>query len=106
MTWPFGGLPLGGVFLGQAGGPLLQLARPGGPLLITAGVWAGGVVGATVVAGIASRRRHVIGPGLLRPTLVLVGLVVLTAAGTAAPDGGPPVRTLRVALVQGAAGAA
>jgi apolipoprotein N-acyltransferase len=31
MTWPFGGLPLGGVFLGQADGPLLQLARLGGP---------------------------------------------------------------------------
>ena len=26
MSWPFGGLPLGGVFLGQAGGPLVQLA--------------------------------------------------------------------------------
>ena len=43
MTWPFGGLPLGGVFLGQARGPLVELARLGGPLLITAGVWAGGV---------------------------------------------------------------
>ena len=42
MTWPFGGLPLGGVFLGQARAPLLELARLGGPLLITAGVWAGG----------------------------------------------------------------
>ena len=37
MTWPFGGLPLGGVFLGQAHGPLVELARLGGPLLITAG---------------------------------------------------------------------
>ena len=35
-------LPLGGVFLGQADGPLLELARIGGPLLLTAGVWAGG----------------------------------------------------------------
>ena len=43
MTWPFGGLPLGGVFLGQARSPLIELARLGGPLLITAGVWAGGV---------------------------------------------------------------
>ncbi len=49
MTWPFGGLPLGGVFLGQADGPLLQLARIGGPLLLTAGVWAGGVGLATLV---------------------------------------------------------
>ena len=52
MTWPFGGLPLGGVFLGQADGPLVELARLGGPLLITAGVWAGGVAVATLgVAG-------------------------------------------------------
>lgn len=42
MAWPFGGLPLGGVFLGQAGGPLLAAARLGGPLLLTALVWLGG----------------------------------------------------------------
>ncbi len=42
MTWPFGGLPIGGVFLGQAGGPLLGATRLGGPLLLTAVVWLGG----------------------------------------------------------------
>jgi len=42
MAWPFGGLPIGGVFLGQAGGPFLGLSRLGGPLLLTAVVWAGG----------------------------------------------------------------
>jgi apolipoprotein N-acyltransferase len=42
MTWPFGGLPIGGVFLGQASGPLLGAARLGGPLLLTALVWLGG----------------------------------------------------------------
>jgi apolipoprotein N-acyltransferase len=60
MTWPFGGLPLGGVFLGQARGPLVELARLGGPLLITAGVWAGGVALATlavVPVGAPPRRR-------------------------------------------------
>ena len=56
MTWPFGGLPLGGVFLGQAGGPLVELARLGGPLLITAGVWAGGVALATLAASLWARR--------------------------------------------------
>ena len=63
MTWPFGGLPLGGVFLGQADGPLLQLARIGGPLLLTAGVWAGGVGLATLVCGIRHR-----GAGRCRPS--------------------------------------
>jgi apolipoprotein N-acyltransferase len=43
MRWPFGGLPLGGVFLGQAGGPVLGVARLGGPLGLTAAVYVGGV---------------------------------------------------------------
>ncbi len=42
-TWPFGGLPIGGVFLGQAGGPVLGVARLGGPLGLTAAVYVGGV---------------------------------------------------------------
>jgi apolipoprotein N-acyltransferase len=41
-SWPFGGLPLGGLALGQAGGPIGATARVGGPLL---------VVGVTVLAG-------------------------------------------------------
>jgi apolipoprotein N-acyltransferase len=101
MTWPFGGLPLGGVFLGQASGPLVQLARLGGPLLMTAGVWAGGVCVATLVTALRARLRHGAGPGLLGPAVVLGGLVVLVVVGVAAPDGGAPRRTLSVALVQG-----
>ena len=51
MTWPFGGLPLGGVFLGQADGPVLGVARLGGPLGLTAAVYLGGVgVGALAEA--------------------------------------------------------
>ena len=104
MSWPFGGLPLGGVFLGQARGPLVELARLGGPLLITAGVWAGGVVVATAAAPCGRRRR----PGTGGPSRrrgarpsSSAGLVALAVVGTVAPDGGAPVRTLRVALVQG-----
>jgi apolipoprotein N-acyltransferase len=93
MTWPFGGLPLGGVFLGQADGPLLPLARLGGPLLLTAGVWAGGVGLATFVCGLDRVR--------VRGGLVLVGLILLVLAGALAPDGGRPVRSISVALVQG-----
>jgi apolipoprotein N-acyltransferase len=52
MAWPFGGLPIGGVFLGQAGGPVLGVARLGGPLALTAVVYIGGVaVGALGEAG-------------------------------------------------------
>jgi apolipoprotein N-acyltransferase len=43
QSWPFGGLPIGGVFLGQAGGPVLGVARLGGPLGLTAAVYLGGV---------------------------------------------------------------
>ena len=101
MTWPFGGLPLGGVFLGQAGGPLLQLARLGGPLLVTAGVWAAGAAAATIVAWVRARLRTQNRPALAGTAVAVAGLVLLAAAGAVAPDGGGPVRSLRVALVQG-----
>jgi apolipoprotein N-acyltransferase len=101
MSWPFGGLPLGGVFLGQADGPLVQLARLGGPLLITAGVWAGGVVVATLVTRVGAWRRGEAGPRVLGAAIAGGGVVALVLAGAAAPDGGGPVGSVRVALVQG-----
>ena len=104
MAWPFGGLPLGGVFLGQARGPLVELARLGGPLLITAAVWAGGVAIATFAASLMSlggRRNRAAGPSVIGAVAIVVGLVALVVVGAVAPDGGTPVRTLHVALVQG-----
>ncbi len=75
MTWPFGGLPVGGVFLGQAGGPLLGAARLGGPLLLTALVWTGGVaVGELAEAVRRGAPRHV-------PWVVAVALVIVVALG-------------------------
>jgi apolipoprotein N-acyltransferase len=101
MTWPFGGLPLGGVFLGQARSPLVELARLGGPLLMTAGVWAAGVAVATLASWLWARRHGRQGPGLIAVAVVLGGLVALTVVGDVVADGGPAIRTLRVALVQG-----
>jgi apolipoprotein N-acyltransferase len=101
MTWPFGGLPLGGVFLGQARGPLVELARLGGPLLLTAGVWAGGVAVATVSASLWAHRHGTGRPSFIGAVAVAGGVAVLAVAGTVAPDGGAPVRAVRVALVQG-----
>ena len=101
MTWPYGGLPLGGVFLGQARAPLVEVARLGGPLLITAGVWAGGVAAATLVSWVSARLRSHRRPGLTAAALMLGGLVALIVAGDVVADGGPSTRTLRVALVQG-----
>ncbi|HEV3400254.1 MAG TPA: hypothetical protein VG078_00380, partial [Acidimicrobiales bacterium] len=45
--WPFGGVPLAGIPLGQAAGPLAPAARLGGHLLLTALV---GVSGAALAA--------------------------------------------------------
>jgi apolipoprotein N-acyltransferase len=101
MTWPFGGLPLGGVFLGQAGGPLVQLARLGGPLLITAGVWAGGVAGATIVTSLHARRSGATALSVGGAVVIAAGLAALSVAGAVVSDGGPPVGSVRVALVQG-----
>jgi apolipoprotein N-acyltransferase len=101
VSWPFGGLPLGGVFLGQADGPLLELARLGGPLLITAGVWTAGVALATLTTWLWARHQDAARPRLAGLAIVVVGIVALTAAGAVAPDGGGPVGALRVAMVQG-----
>ena len=98
MTWPFGGLPIGGVFLGQADGPLLRTARIGGPLLLTALVWGSGAVLATLVVGLL-RSPH---KRPTNPVLVsLVGVVAVVVAGYLAPNGGPPVGRLSVASIQG-----
>jgi apolipoprotein N-acyltransferase len=101
MTWPFGGLPLGGVFLGQADGPLLQLARLGGPLLVTAAVWAGGVAAATALVWTQSRRHETDRPALAGVAVVVAGIVLLTVVGAVVPDGGKALRAVPVALVQG-----
>jgi len=101
MTWPFGGLPLGGVFLGQADGPLVQLARLGGPLLMTAGVYAGGVALATGTAWAWTLRHRRRRPVLLGALTALAGLLALVVVGAVVPDGGPARGTVPTALVQG-----
>jgi apolipoprotein N-acyltransferase len=118
MSWPFGGLPLGGVFLGQASGPLLDAARLGGPLLLTGLVWLGGAgvgqLGRAAAGWLhnggepASRPRGAWGSSRdararrAAPGFAAVLLLVVTAAGARiTPDGGPRVQTLAVALVQG-----
>ena len=123
VSWPFGGLPLGGLFLGQATGPLLDVVRLGGPLLLTALVWLGGAGLARLACAAASSRsaaggagRRLRQPGLRgwphegkagRGTSIVVGLtslllVAVTGAGALfAPNGGASVGTRTVALVQG-----
>ncbi|HVL05910.1 MAG TPA: apolipoprotein N-acyltransferase [Acidimicrobiales bacterium] len=88
-TWPFGGLPISGVDLGQVGGPLEGAARIGGRLLLVGLVGAGGVA----LAELARRRWAAAG--------VAAAVVVLVAGlGAVAPDGSVD-RRLTVAVVQG-----
>lgn len=56
-SWPFGGLPIGGVFLGQADGPLLGVARLGGPLGLNLLVYVGGVGLAALVEALVRALR-------------------------------------------------
>ncbi len=111
-TWPFGGLPMGGVSLGQASSPLADATRVGGPLLLVGLVWLGGAGLAIVTCAAATRlRRGAAGgrrgrsPSSVRPLVTGVAVLAVVAGvagwGTVAPDGGPAVRTVRVAAVQG-----
>jgi len=110
-TWPFGGLPIGSVALGQASGPLAGAARLGGPLLLVGLIWLGGggvaIVTTTAVRSLSARSGRG-GRGrdaVLRPALAAVAALVAVAGlgvwGAAAPDGGPGIRTVRIAAVQG-----
>lgn len=88
--WPFGGVPLSNLAIGQVAGVLAPVLRIGGALLL---------VGVTVAVGTALaaawKRRPAIAAGLAG--IVVVVLVVSMAA----PDGEPTGETLDVALVQG-----
>ena len=89
FRFPFEGVPLASLAIGQADGPLAPLARIGGVLLLTMVVVAGGVALSAL-----SRRRFV-------PAAVLTGgLAVLVLLAAVAPRG-HEVATARIAFVQG-----
>jgi apolipoprotein N-acyltransferase len=103
QSWPLGGLPIGGVALGQANGPLLPLARLAGPIGIVLGIVAAAAGARTLLTALAVRntegreagRRAILATGLL-------GVVALFAVvGALAPDGGPPIARRSIAAVQG-----
>lgn len=88
--WPFGGVPLSELAVGQVSGPLAGLARVGGILLIGL---------ATVALGLAlsaALRRA------WRSALALVAVVLVLVGGSAlAPRGEATGRRITVAYVQG-----
>jgi apolipoprotein N-acyltransferase len=88
-SWPFGGVPLSSLAVGQVAGPLAPVLRIGGALLL---------VEVTLIVGVAlaaalNRRWVAAGVG----AAVALGIVL---GGMAGPRG-EQVGTLRVALVQG-----
>ncbi len=97
MTWPFGGLPLGGVFLGQADGPLLAAGPARRPAAAHGRRLGGrGRRRHRWSSGIRARRRASAWPPTRAP-LILGGLVAPRPSSARwSPDGGPPVRSVSV----------
>ena len=87
--WPFGGVPISTLALGQIDSPLVPVVRAGGPLLLNLVVGSTGVA----LAALAVRRWR---PVALGAAVVVVALVL----GAVAPRS-HNVGTLKVAIVQG-----
>jgi apolipoprotein N-acyltransferase len=88
--WPFGGVPLSNLSMGQVAGPLAGVARVGASLLL-GGVTV--VVAVALSAALARRWR------VVAAAVAVVGVAVGVAA--VAPSGSGTGETLDVALVQG-----
>ena len=88
-TWPFGGVPLANLAIGQVAGPLAPVLRVGGALLLLVVTV---VVGQAV--GAAARRAWLPAGGLLLLVAVVIGLAAVAPAGH-------EVGTAEIALVQG-----
>ncbi len=90
MAWPFGGVPLSLLAVGQVGGPLAGIARVGGVLgigLATAAVGVG-------LAAAADRRPR-------SAALAVAAVVALLAVAAVAPRGHDTGTELDLAFVQG-----
>jgi len=120
---PLGGVPMGGMTLGQASGWLAPAARVGGALLVTGVLAAAGVVVEAIATGlgpalikstavIKGRGRAAGEPGRAGtatgvawrtatfPVLAAVATVAFPVAGLLSPSG-RDIATIRVAAVQG-----
>lgn len=88
-SWPFGGVPLASLPIGQVAGPLAPVLRVGGPVLLLAvTVLAGGALAAAVARA-------------WRPAAGLLAAVVLAVALAGLAPSGRTVGAAEVALVQG-----
>ncbi|MBV8160410.1 MAG: apolipoprotein N-acyltransferase, partial [Acidimicrobiia bacterium] len=87
--FPFGGVPLAGLPLGQVDGPLAPAARLGGQLLVVA------LIGAVAVAAVAALRRR-----FVAAAIALLAVVAAVVGGHLA-GGTHRTGSLDVAAVQG-----
>ncbi|MEX2625575.1 MAG: apolipoprotein N-acyltransferase [Ilumatobacteraceae bacterium] len=108
LAWPFGGVPLATIGIGQASGPFLDVAGVAGVLGLT---WltfqiAMSVAGPAPVVprwvGPATGRRRGVGAvGAPHGTIALGAVVVLVVLSVVAPSGSSTGGTLTIAAVQG-----
>jgi len=88
-TWPFGGVPLASLAIGQVAGPLAPVLRVGGALLLL-------LVTVLVGQALAAAVR-----AAWRPAAGLAGLALLVVVASMAAPSGRATGTAEVALVQG-----
>lgn len=89
-SWPFGGVPLSSLAVGQVAGPLAPVLRVGGPLLLVVVT----VVVGVALAALVARRR-------LAATAATAVALAAVLAGVAGPRAAATGEEVRVALVQG-----
>lgn len=105
---PFGGLPIGGIALGEANGPLAGLARLGGPILVAAATYLTGAGICTFVRAMSialhDKKRKGADTAIGEFASCGVVLILLTGAllfADLAPHGGTARRVDAVVIVQG-----
>jgi apolipoprotein N-acyltransferase len=92
--WPFGGVPISELAIGQVGGPLAGLARLGGVPLLSGATVAVGAIVAAIITGRTMRARL----GALGGVVALGALLI---AASVAPHGHDIGKSVRMAVVQG-----
>ncbi len=90
--FPFGGVPLASIPIGQASGPIAPLSKVAGPLLIVTAVTSAGCLMSTIIK---TPKKAV--KVLTKALIITVGLGTLTAF---APNG-HEVENINIAVVQG-----
>jgi apolipoprotein N-acyltransferase len=89
-AWPFGGVPLSLLAVGQVAGPLAGIARVGGVLLIA---------GVTVALGVALSAA--VAKDWKKAGALVVAALVVLGVSAVAPKGTPTGKEIQVAFVQG-----